>query len=133
MKASELINWLNERKATQAFVDLSERYLEELPQAVEFESDEWNVNDWQNRYSGETRNLFFSKVSHKELRTLTKLHVLEKRRNDRIQFGAADTMVKVSRALSEALDISMPLKILLFVLVDGWTLVVRSLALSFGV
>jgi flagellar biosynthetic protein FliP len=29
--------------------------------------------------------------------------------------------------------ISMPLKILLFVLVDGWTLVVRSLALSFGV
>jgi len=28
--------------------------------------------------------------------------------------------------------ISMPLKILLFVLVDGWTLVVRSLALSFG-
>jgi len=27
----------------------------------------------------------------------------------------------------------MPLKILLFVLVDGWTLVVRSLALSFGV
>lgn len=104
MKASELIIWLNERKATQAFVDLSERYLEELPQAVEFESDEWNVNDWQNRYSGETRNLFFSKVSHKELRTLTKLHVLEKRRNDRIQFGAADTMVKVSRALSEALD-----------------------------
>jgi flagellar biosynthesis protein FliP len=29
--------------------------------------------------------------------------------------------------------ISMPLKILLFVLVDGWTLVVQSLALSFGV
>jgi len=27
--------------------------------------------------------------------------------------------------------ISMPLKILLFVLVDGWTLVVQSLAMSF--
>jgi flagellar biosynthetic protein FliP len=28
--------------------------------------------------------------------------------------------------------ISLPLKILLFVLVDGWTLIVRSLVQSFG-
>ena len=28
--------------------------------------------------------------------------------------------------------ISMPLKILLFVLVDGWALIVRSLVMSFG-
>ena len=30
------------------------------------------------------------------------------------------------------MTISLPLKILLFVLVDGWTLVIRSLVQSFG-
>src|SRR5690554_3329198 len=51
-----------------------------------------------------SRNLYLSKVAHKELKTLTKLHILEKRRSNRIQFGTAETMVKASWALSIAID-----------------------------
>lgn len=104
MQVSELRSWLQERKAIQPFVDLTEEYLRELPHPVEFEFDEWNLHDWQTRSAGDTRNLYLSKVAHKELKTLTKLHILEKRRSNRIQFGTAETMVKASWALSIAID-----------------------------
>ncbi len=49
-----------------------------------------------------------------------------------IDFVVAIVLMSLGLLFLPPVTISMPLKILLFVLVDGWTLVVRSLALSFG-
>jgi flagellar biosynthetic protein FliP len=50
-----------------------------------------------------------------------------------IDFVVAIVLMSLGLMFLPPATISLPLKILLFVLVDGWTLVVRSLALSFGV
>ncbi len=50
-----------------------------------------------------------------------------------IDFVVAIVLMSLGLLFLPPVTISMPLKILLFVLVDGWTLVVRSLALSFNV
>ncbi len=50
-----------------------------------------------------------------------------------IDFVVAIVLMSLGLLFLPPVTISMPLKILLFVLVDGWTLVVQSLALSFGV
>ena len=50
-----------------------------------------------------------------------------------IDFVVAIVLMSLGLLFLPPVTISMPLKILLFVLVDGWTLVVRSLAVSFGV
>ena len=50
-----------------------------------------------------------------------------------VDFVVAIVLMSLGLLFLPPVTISMPLKILLFVLVDGWTLVVRSLALSFGV
>lgn len=49
-----------------------------------------------------------------------------------IDFVVAIVLMSLGLMFLPPVTISMPLKILLFVLVDGWTLVVRSLAMSFG-
>ena len=49
-----------------------------------------------------------------------------------IDFVVAIVLMSLGLLFLPPVTISMPLKILLFVLVDGWTLIVRSLALSFG-
>jgi flagellar biosynthetic protein FliP len=49
-----------------------------------------------------------------------------------IDFVVAIVLMSLGLLFLPPVTISMPLKILLFVLVDGWTLVVRSLAVSFG-
>ena len=49
-----------------------------------------------------------------------------------IDFVVAIVLMSLGLLFLPPVTISTPLKILLFVLVDGWTLVVRSLALSFG-
>ena len=49
-----------------------------------------------------------------------------------IDFVVAIVLMSLGLLFLPPVTISMPLKILLFVLVDGWTLVVRSLALSFN-
>ena len=48
-----------------------------------------------------------------------------------IDFVVAIVLMSLGLLFLPPVTISLPLKILLFVLVDGWTLVVRSLALSF--
>ena len=50
-----------------------------------------------------------------------------------IDFVVAIVLMSLGLMMLPPAFISMPLKILLFVLVDGWTLVVRSLAVSFTV
>ena len=50
-----------------------------------------------------------------------------------VDFVVAIVLMSLGLLFLPPVTISMPLKILLFVLVDGWTLVVRSLALRFGV
>ena len=46
-------------------------------------------------------------------------------------FVVAIVLMSLGLLFLPPVTISMPLKILLFVLVDGWTLVVQSLAMSF--
>ena len=48
-----------------------------------------------------------------------------------IDFVVAIVLMSLGLLFLPPVTISMPLKILLFVLVDGWTLVVQSLAMSF--
>ena len=50
-----------------------------------------------------------------------------------IDFVVAIVLMSLGLLFLPPVTISMPLKILLFVLVDGWTLVVQSLAMSFRV
>ncbi len=50
-----------------------------------------------------------------------------------IDFVVAIVLMSLGLMFLPPMTVSMPLKILLFVLVDGWTLVVRSLAASFGI
>lgn len=50
-----------------------------------------------------------------------------------IDFVVAIVLMSLGLLFLPPMTVSMPLKILLFVLVDGWTLVVRSLAASFGI
>jgi flagellar biosynthetic protein FliP len=49
-----------------------------------------------------------------------------------IDLVVATVLMSMGMMMMPPATISMPLKILLFVLVDGWELVVRSLVLSFG-
>jgi flagellar biosynthesis protein FliP len=49
-----------------------------------------------------------------------------------IDFVVAIVLMSLGLLFLPPMMVSLPLKILLFVLVDGWTLLVRSLALSFG-
>ena len=50
-----------------------------------------------------------------------------------IDFVVAIVLMSLGLLFLPPVTISMPLKILLFVLVDGWSLIVQSLALSFKV
>jgi flagellar biosynthetic protein FliP len=50
-----------------------------------------------------------------------------------IDLVVATVLMSLGMMMMPPVTISLPLKILLFVLVDGWELVVRSLVLSFGV
>jgi flagellar biosynthetic protein FliP len=49
-----------------------------------------------------------------------------------IDFIVASTLMSMGMMMMPPVVISLPFKILLFVLVDGWTLVVKSLVLSFN-
>jgi flagellar biosynthesis protein FliP len=49
-----------------------------------------------------------------------------------IDLVVATTLMSLGMFMMPPMTISMPLKILLFVLVDGWSLVIRSLVQSFG-
>jgi flagellar biosynthetic protein FliP len=49
-----------------------------------------------------------------------------------IDLVVATVLMSMGMMMMPPMTISLPLKLLLFVLVDGWTLVVRSLVLSFG-
>ncbi|MFO1511378.1 MAG: hypothetical protein U1F83_00440 [Verrucomicrobiota bacterium] len=49
-----------------------------------------------------------------------------------IDLVVATVLMSMGMMMMPPATISLPLKILLFVLVDGWELVVRSLVLSFG-
>ncbi len=49
-----------------------------------------------------------------------------------IDLVVATVLMSLGMMMMPPMSISLPLKILLFVLVDGWSLVVRSLVLSFG-
>ncbi len=49
-----------------------------------------------------------------------------------IDFIVASTLMSMGMMMMPPVVISLPFKLLLFVLVDGWTLVVRSLVLSFN-
>jgi flagellar biosynthetic protein FliP len=49
-----------------------------------------------------------------------------------IDIVVATVLMSMGMMMMPPMTISMPLKILLFVLVDGWNLVVRSVVLSFG-
>jgi flagellar biosynthetic protein FliP len=49
-----------------------------------------------------------------------------------IDLVVATVLMSMGMMMMPPATVSLPLKILLFVLVDGWSLVVRSLALSFG-
>jgi flagellar biosynthesis protein FliP len=49
-----------------------------------------------------------------------------------IDLVVATVLMSMGMMMMPPMTISMPLKILLFVLVDGWNLVVRSVVLSFG-
>jgi flagellar biosynthetic protein FliP len=44
----------------------------------------------------------------------------------------ATVLMSMGMMMMPPMTISLPLKLLLFVLVDGWTLVVQSLIQSFG-
>ena len=48
-----------------------------------------------------------------------------------IDFLVATTLMSMGMMMMPPMTISLPLKLLLFVLVDGWSLVVRSLVQSF--
>jgi flagellar biosynthetic protein FliP len=49
-----------------------------------------------------------------------------------VDLVVATVLMSMGMMMMPPAAISLPLKILLFVLVDGWQLVVRSLLLSFG-
>ena len=49
-----------------------------------------------------------------------------------IDLVVATVLMSMGMMMMPPVTISLPLKILLFVLVDGWNLVVRSIVLSFG-
>jgi flagellar biosynthetic protein FliP len=49
-----------------------------------------------------------------------------------IDFIVASTLMSMGMMMMPPTVISLPFKLLLFVLVDGWTLVVKSLVLSFN-
>ena len=49
-----------------------------------------------------------------------------------IDLVVATVLMSMGMMMMPPVTVSMPLKILLFVLVDGWNLVVRSIVLSFG-
>lgn len=49
-----------------------------------------------------------------------------------VDFLVASTLMSMGMMMMPPVVISMPFKILLFVLVDGWTLVVKSLVMSFN-
>jgi flagellar biosynthetic protein FliP len=50
-----------------------------------------------------------------------------------IDIVVATVLMSMGMMMMPPATIALPLKILLFVLVDGWSLIVRSLLLSFGV
>jgi flagellar biosynthesis protein FliP len=49
-----------------------------------------------------------------------------------VDLVVATVLMSMGMMMMPPATVSLPLKILLFVLVDGWSLVVRSLILSFG-
>ncbi len=49
-----------------------------------------------------------------------------------IDLVVATVLMSMGMMMMPPMSISLPLKILLFVLVDGWNLVVKSVVLSFG-
>jgi flagellar biosynthetic protein FliP len=49
-----------------------------------------------------------------------------------IDLVVATVLMSMGMMMMPPVTVSLPLKILLFVLVDGWNLVVRSVVLSFG-
>ena len=49
-----------------------------------------------------------------------------------IDLVVATVLMSMGMMMMPPMTISLPLKILLFVLVDGWNLVVKSIVLSFG-
>ena len=49
-----------------------------------------------------------------------------------IDLVVATVLMSLGMFMMPPMTISLPLKVLLFVLVDGWTLVIRSLVQSFG-
>ena len=49
-----------------------------------------------------------------------------------IDLVVASTLMAMGMMMLSPLIISLPFKIMLFILVDGWTLVVGTLASSFG-
>ena len=50
-----------------------------------------------------------------------------------IDIVVATVLMSMGMMMMPPVTISLPLKLLLFVLVDGWSLIVRSLIQSFGV
>jgi flagellar biosynthetic protein FliP len=50
-----------------------------------------------------------------------------------IDLVVATVLMSLGMMMMPPMTISLPLKLLLFVLVDGWTLVIRSLVQSFGI
>jgi flagellar biosynthetic protein FliP len=49
-----------------------------------------------------------------------------------IDLVVATVLMSMGMMMMPPMMVSLPLKILLFVLVDGWNLIVRSVVLSFG-
>ena len=50
-----------------------------------------------------------------------------------IDFLVGSVLMSMGMMMMPPTMVSMPLKLLLFVLVDGWMLVIRSLVQSFGI
>ena len=62
----------------------------------------------------------------------SRLRIVSDWRAGNIDLVVATVLMSMGMMMMPPVTVSMPLKILLFVLVDGWNLVVRSIVLSFG-
>ena len=104
IEAISLQRLLDEQHANEALIDLIPSIEMLLPSDVTFEQDVWNILAWKTR-KGKSKvlNIYFHRIRNLELRTYTKLYVLEKRQRKSIVAGTAKALVLAIEKLDNAL------------------------------
>lgn len=113
MNAVQLENWLSEVPIEPVIIDLLPRLLAEIPASYSFETDEWDVIEWETRGVSKKRSstLAFSRIAHTELRELAKLWVLDSRLKKQTGVGSAKWKISILKPLAEVLG-ARPLRTL---------------------